>query len=149
MMLAGWVFYFFLLVRVCCCCSPHTVGEGASLRAGGTRILDWPLKTQRSGFWGPISRAKLRAGGGAAALTACCVQAPFFLFVVFVVYTLLPFSTLGAVVAGLVSSTSHLLVLANLMKAFTNPSVHVGLQVRDAGLWVWGRLSLGWGCGSA
>ena len=42
----------------------------------------------------------------------CCVQVPFFLFVVFVVYTLLPFSTWGAVTAGLVSSISHLLVLA-------------------------------------
>lgn len=148
-MLAGWVFYFFLFACVCCCCSPHKVGEGASLRAGGTRILDWPLKTQHSGFWGPISRAKLGGGGRAAALTARCVQAPFFLFVVFVVYTLLPFSTLGAVVAGLVSSTSHLLVLASLMEAFTNPSVRVGLQVRGTGLWAWGQLSLGWGCGLA
>lgn len=123
------------------------MGEGASLRAGGTRILAWPLKTRRSGFWGPTSRAKLGGGGGAAALTARCGQAPFFLFVVFVVYTLLPFSMWGAVVAGLVSSTSHLLVLASLIDAFINPSVHVGLQVRSAGLWAWGRLSRGWGCG--
>ncbi|XP_057569040.1 adenylate cyclase type 7 isoform X3 [Hippopotamus amphibius kiboko] len=56
-------------------------------------------------------------------------QMPFFLFVVFVVYTLLPFSTRGAVVAGLVSSTSHLLVLGFLMEAFTTPSVPVGLQL--------------------
>uniref|UniRef100_A0A8C0I1Y7 adenylate cyclase n=1 Tax=Balaenoptera musculus TaxID=9771 RepID=A0A8C0I1Y7_BALMU len=45
-------------------------------------------------------------------------QVPFFLFVVFVVYTLLPFST-----------TSHLLVLGALMGAFTTPSVRVGLQL--------------------
>ncbi|XP_059987371.1 adenylate cyclase type 7 isoform X3 [Lagenorhynchus albirostris] len=56
-------------------------------------------------------------------------QVPFFLFVVFVVYTLLPFSTRGAVVAGVVSSTSHLLVLGALMGAFTTPSVRVGLQL--------------------
>ncbi|XP_055268782.1 adenylate cyclase type 7 isoform X2 [Moschus berezovskii] len=56
-------------------------------------------------------------------------QVPFFLFVVFVVYTLLPFSMWGAVVAGLVSSTSHLLVLAIMVGAFTSPSVHVGMQL--------------------
>ncbi|XP_057389785.1 adenylate cyclase type 7 isoform X2 [Balaenoptera acutorostrata] len=52
-------------------------------------------------------------------------QVPFFLFVVFVVYTLLPFSTRGAVVAGVVSSTSHLLVLGALMGAFTTPSIRL------------------------
>lgn len=56
-------------------------------------------------------------------------QVPFFLFVVFVVYTLLPFSMWEAVTAGLVSSASHLLVLAILAEAFTNPSVHLGLQL--------------------
>uniref|UniRef100_A0A8D1LU75 adenylate cyclase n=1 Tax=Sus scrofa TaxID=9823 RepID=A0A8D1LU75_PIG len=56
-------------------------------------------------------------------------QVPFFLFVVFVVYTLLPFSTRGAVVAGLVSSISHLLVLGALTGAFTRPSIRVGLQL--------------------
>lgn len=60
----------------------------------------------------------------------CCVQVPFFLFVVFVVYTLLPFSTWGAVTAGLVSSISHLLVLAMHQEDFTSP---VGLKVRGAG----------------
>uniref|UniRef100_A0A452SIR8 Adenylate cyclase type 7 n=1 Tax=Ursus americanus TaxID=9643 RepID=A0A452SIR8_URSAM len=56
-------------------------------------------------------------------------QVPFFLFIVFVAYTLLPFSMQGAVVAGVVSSLSHLLVLGVLMKAFTTPSVKVGLQL--------------------
>ncbi|XP_019649665.1 adenylate cyclase type 7 isoform X1 [Ailuropoda melanoleuca] len=56
-------------------------------------------------------------------------QVPFFLFIVFVAYTLLPFSMQGAVVAGVVSSLSHLLVLGVLMKAFTMPSVQVGLQL--------------------
>ncbi|XP_046934332.1 adenylate cyclase type 7 isoform X1 [Lynx rufus] len=56
-------------------------------------------------------------------------QVPFFLFIVFVVYTLLPFSMQGAVVAGAVSSISHLLVIGTLMEAFTTPSVHAGLQL--------------------
>ncbi|XP_036131866.1 adenylate cyclase type 7 isoform X1 [Molossus molossus] len=56
-------------------------------------------------------------------------QVPFFLFIVFVVYTLLPFSMQGAVVAGAVSSTSHLLVLGALMGVFSSPSGWVGLQL--------------------
>ncbi|XP_027794938.2 adenylate cyclase type 7 isoform X1 [Marmota flaviventris] len=56
-------------------------------------------------------------------------QVPFFLFVVFVVYTLLPFSTRGAVAVGVVSTVSHLLVCAALMGAFTTPSVWMGLQL--------------------
>lgn len=57
---------------------------------------------------------------------------PFFLFIVFVVYTLLPFSMHGAVVVGVISSISHLLVLGALMGGFSTPSVPMGLQVRGA-----------------
>ncbi|KAK2501522.1 hypothetical protein MC885_013296 [Smutsia gigantea] len=56
-------------------------------------------------------------------------QVPFFLFIVFVVYTLLPFSMHGAVVVGVISSTSHLLVLGALMGGFSTPSVPLGLQL--------------------
>uniref|UniRef100_A0A2K6GD26 Adenylate cyclase type 7 n=1 Tax=Propithecus coquereli TaxID=379532 RepID=A0A2K6GD26_PROCO len=56
-------------------------------------------------------------------------QVPFFLFIVFVVYTLLPFGTRGAVAVGAVSTASHLLVLAALTGAFTAPSVQAGLQL--------------------
>uniref|UniRef100_A0A9L0S226 Adenylate cyclase 7 n=1 Tax=Equus caballus TaxID=9796 RepID=A0A9L0S226_HORSE len=56
-------------------------------------------------------------------------QVPFFLFVVFVVYTLLPFSMQGAIMVGVISSTSHLLVLGTVMEIFTKPSVSVGLQL--------------------
>ncbi|XP_023386423.1 adenylate cyclase type 7 isoform X2 [Pteropus vampyrus] len=56
-------------------------------------------------------------------------EVPFFLFVVFVAYTLLPFSMQGAVAAGVVSSTSHLLVLGTLMGVFSKPSARVGLQL--------------------
>nr|XP_012420754.1 PREDICTED: adenylate cyclase type 7 [Odobenus rosmarus divergens] len=56
-------------------------------------------------------------------------QVPFLLFIVFVVYTLLPFSMQGAIVAGVISSISHLLVLGALKEAFTKPSIQVGLQL--------------------
>ncbi|XP_058296947.1 adenylate cyclase type 7 isoform X2 [Hylobates moloch] len=56
-------------------------------------------------------------------------QVPFFLFIIFVVYTLLPFSMQGAVAVGAVSTASHLLVLGALMGGFTTPSVRVGLQL--------------------
>ncbi|XP_030781072.1 adenylate cyclase type 7 isoform X2 [Rhinopithecus roxellana] len=57
------------------------------------------------------------------------ISVPFFLFIVFVVYTLLPFSMRGAVAVGAVSTASHLLVLGALMGGFTTPSVRVGLQL--------------------
>nr|XP_012644412.1 adenylate cyclase type 7 isoform X2 [Microcebus murinus] len=56
-------------------------------------------------------------------------QVPFFLFVVFVVYTLLPFSTRAAVAVGAVSTASHLLVLGALTGAFSTPSVQAALQL--------------------
>uniref|UniRef100_A0A2I3GXY3 adenylate cyclase n=1 Tax=Nomascus leucogenys TaxID=61853 RepID=A0A2I3GXY3_NOMLE len=56
-------------------------------------------------------------------------QVPFFLFIIFVVYTLLPFSMRGAVAVGAISTASHLLVLGALMGGFTTPSVRVGLQL--------------------
>ncbi|XP_032111547.1 adenylate cyclase type 7 isoform X1 [Sapajus apella] len=56
-------------------------------------------------------------------------QVPFFLFIVFVVYTLLPFSMRGAVAVGAISTASHLLVLSTLMGGFTTPSIQVGLQL--------------------
>lgn len=75
-------------------------------------------------------------GGGSVASSRAsptpCPQVPFFLFIVFVVYTLLPFSMQGAIVAGVISSISHLLVLGALKGAFTKPSIQVGLQVRCA-----------------
>ncbi|XP_062965291.1 adenylate cyclase type 7 [Cynocephalus volans] len=64
-------------------------------------------------------------------MKAACAweQVPFFLFIIFVVYTLLPFSMQGAITVGVVSTASHLLVLGTLMGAFTTPSVRVGLQL--------------------
>ncbi|XP_029417070.1 adenylate cyclase type 7 isoform X2 [Nannospalax galili] len=45
-------------------------------------------------------------------------QVPFFLFIVFVVYALLPLSTRAAVTVGLVSTISHLLVFGAVTGAF-------------------------------
>uniref|UniRef100_A0A8C8ZZF3 adenylate cyclase n=1 Tax=Prolemur simus TaxID=1328070 RepID=A0A8C8ZZF3_PROSS len=64
-------------------------------------------------------------------MKAACAwdQVPFFLFIVFVVYTLLPFSMRGAIAVGAVSTASHLLALGALTGAFTSPSVQAGLQL--------------------
>ncbi|XP_055992232.1 adenylate cyclase type 7 isoform X2 [Sorex fumeus] len=56
-------------------------------------------------------------------------QVPYFLFVVFVVYTLLPFSMAGAVAVGVISGISHLLVIAVLRGSSTGPSADLGLQL--------------------
>ncbi|KAK1330633.1 hypothetical protein QTO34_010829 [Cnephaeus nilssonii] len=56
-------------------------------------------------------------------------QVPFFLFIVFVAYTLLPFTMQGAVAAGVVSSVSHLLVLGTLMGVSSSPRAWVWLQL--------------------
>ncbi|KAG8513155.1 Adenylate cyclase type 7 [Galemys pyrenaicus] len=58
-----------------------------------------------------------------ALLTWACLMTlgyvPFFLFIVFVVYTLLPFSMWGAVAVGVLSSASFLLVVVVRFEAFT------------------------------
>ncbi|XP_012409642.1 adenylate cyclase type 7 isoform X2 [Trichechus manatus latirostris] len=56
-------------------------------------------------------------------------QVPFFLFVIFVVYTLLPFSMWGAVAVGVVSTVSHLLVLSILAGVHEMPSDHIELKL--------------------
>ncbi|XP_040591335.1 adenylate cyclase type 7 isoform X4 [Mesocricetus auratus] len=48
-------------------------------------------------------------------------QVPFFLFIVFVVYALLPLSTRAAITVGMVSTVSHLLVFGAVTGAFKKP----------------------------
>lgn len=72
---------------------------------------------------------------------------PFFLFLVFVVYTLLPFSMQVAVAVGVISTASHLLVVGAVREVFTKPSAQVGLQVRDAVCNVWWADGLSLNCG--
>lgn len=79
-----------------------------------------------------------------------CPQVPFFLFIVFVVYALLPLSTRAAITVGVVSTVSHLLVFGAVTGAFrmSMSGAQLGLQVRvtEAG-WgqalAWWRLSSG------
>lgn len=65
-------------------------------------------------------------------LWVCCPQVPFFLFVVFVVYVLLPLSTRAAIAVGVVSTVSHLLVFGAVTGAFKTSvsGTQLGLQVR-------------------
>lgn len=56
-----------------------------------------------------------------ALLTSCllcvCFQVSFFLFIVFVVYTMLPFSMRGAIIASAVTCTSHTVTLSVFLAA--------------------------------
>lgn len=80
-------------------------------------------------------------------------QVPFFLFIVFVVYVLLPLSTRAAIAVGVASTVSHLLVFGAVTRAFKTSmsSTQLGLQVRvtEAG-WeqalAWWSLSFGAAC---
>lgn len=62
-------------------------------------------------------------------LWICRPQVPFFLFIVFVVYTLLPLSMRGAIAVGVLSTISHLLVFGVLMGTLSTPCIPVELQV--------------------
>lgn len=87
---------------------------------------------------------------GHVILWVSCPQVPFFLFIVFVVYVLLPLSTRAAIAVGVASTVSHLLVFGAVTRAFKTsmPSTQLALQVRvtEAG-WqqplAWWRLSFG------
>lgn len=68
-----------------------------------------------------------------------CPQVPFFLFIVFVVYALLPLSTRAAITVGMVSTVSHLLVFGAVTgtSKTSMSGAQLGLQVREGyGGWV-------------
>ena len=69
---------------------------------------------------------------GHVTLWVPCPQVPFFLFVVFAVYALLPLSTRAAIVVGVSSTVSHLLVFGAVTRALETSmsSTQLGLQVR-------------------
>lgn len=87
---------------------------------------------------------------GHVTLWVPCPQVPFFLFIVFVVYVLLPLSMRAAIAVGVASTVSHLLVFGAVTRAFKTSmsSTQLTLQVRvtEAG-WeqqlAWWRLSFG------
>lgn len=75
---------------------------------------------------------------------------PFFLFIIFVVYALLPLTTRAAIAVGVASTVSHLLVFGAVTRAFKTSmsSTQLGLQVRvtEAGreqALAWWSLSFG------
>ncbi|XP_006897200.1 PREDICTED: adenylate cyclase type 7 [Elephantulus edwardii] len=71
-------------------------------------------------------------------VTANCMwdPVPFFLFIIFVVYTMLPFGMRGAVVMGVFSTTSHLFVLGVLVfvEPSKTPTNHMGLKILASAL---------------
>lgn len=69
---------------------------------------------------------------GHVTLWVPCPQVPFFLFIVFVVYALLPLSTRAAIAVGVASTVSHLLVFGAVTRALETSvsSTQLGLQVR-------------------
>lgn len=73
-----------------------------------------------------------------------CPQVPFFLFIVFVVYVLLPLSMRAAIAVGMVSTVSHLLVFGAVTGALKTSmsGTQLGLQVRVTEP-EWGR-ALAW-----
>lgn len=72
---------------------------------------------------------------GHVTLWVPCPQVPFFLFIVFVVYVLLPLSMRAAIAVGVASTVSHLLVFGAVTRAFKTSmsSTQLMLQVRVTG----------------
>lgn len=52
--------------------------------------------------------------------TATFPQVPFFLFIIFTVYTMLPFQLLHAVVLSVISSVSHIMVLTLRLTVYSD-----------------------------
>lgn len=78
-----------------------------------------------------------------------CLQVSFFLFIVFVVYTMLPFSMRGAIMASAVTCTSHTVTLSVFLAAKVTELEPLVWQVRvtTADSWLTPR-SLGGATGS-
>ncbi|XP_030060210.1 adenylate cyclase type 7 isoform X1 [Microcaecilia unicolor] len=56
-------------------------------------------------------------------------QVPFFLFIIFMVYTMLPFGMRDAIVVSLITAVSHLLVVSIVTDFFKNPKEIVSFQL--------------------
>lgn len=56
---------------------------------------------------------------------------PFFLFIIFTVYTMLPFQLLHAVVLSVISSVSHIMVLSLRLTVYSDtPHAYLANQVK-------------------
>ncbi|KAK2853538.1 hypothetical protein Q5P01_006199 [Channa striata] len=56
-------------------------------------------------------------------------QVPFFLFIIFTVYTMLPFQLWYAVVLSIISSLSHIMVLTLRLTIYNEPTPHLANQL--------------------
>lgn len=63
-----------------------------------------------------------------------CFQVPFFLFIIFTVYTMLPFQLWYAVVLSVISSLSHIMVLTLRLTIYSETSTpYLANQVKPVG----------------
>lgn len=61
-----------------------------------------------------------------------CFQVSFFLFIVFVVYTMLPFSMRGAIIASAITCSSHTVTLSVFLAAKVTELGPLVWQVRES-----------------
>ena len=59
------------------------------------------------------------------------LQVSFFLFIIFVVYTMLPFNMRDAIIASVLTSSSHTIVLSVCLSATPGAKEHLVWQVGD------------------
>lgn len=131
-----------LPVLLCVCLSLCLTIQGRDERSQNWDVPgDYRLGSPSAWFWAMLN------------LWVHCPQVPFFLFIVFVVYALLPLSTRAAITVGMVSTVSHLLMFGAVTGAFkmSVSGAQLALQVRatDAGcgqVRAWWRLNSGTVC---
>lgn len=112
----------------------------ASARAASFRrgVISWPgaARTTFSGKERGAGAGHWAGHIGDPAALLVCLQVSFFLFVVFVVYTMLPFSMRDAVIASMLTSSSHTIVLSVCLSATPGAKEHLVWQVGDStSLW--------------
>lgn len=86
--------------------------------------------------WGPVQPVMGRQEGALGAGTLCDSHRPspspqvsFFLFIIFVVYTMLPFNMRDAVIASVLTSSSHTVVLSVCLSSSPGAEEHLVWQV--------------------
>lgn len=61
-----------------------------------------------------------------------CSQVPLFLFIIFSVYTMLPFQMKDAVVLSIISSLSHILAITIHLKVYSTETSYLANQVNQS-----------------
>ena len=100
------------------------------------RVLSEQCFLNGCGSWGPVKPVMGRREGASGAGTPCDSHRPspppqvsFFLFIIFVVYTMLPFNMRDAVIASVLTSSSHTVVLSVCLSASPGAEEHLVWQV--------------------